>query len=218
MKFTALDFETANAARDSVCAVGLVMVENGTVVGRLRQLIRPAPLKFDYFNIAIHGITPADVADAPTFAEFWPSLWSRVAGPLIAHNAAFDMSVLRRALDQSGAPYPETDYFCTRVIAKLAWPAYPTYALDYLAGRLGVTFSHHDAEEDARACAQVALAACRQLNAASLYELQAGCGLRVGKLFAGGYCACGARRSIYGRATRPAWPAAGPADPACPCR
>ena len=198
MKFTALDFETANAGRASVCAVGMVMVENGAVVGRLRQLIRPEPLKFDYFNVAIHGITAADVADAPTFAEFWPNLWACVAGPLIAHNAAFDMSVLRCALDQSGAPYPETDYFCTRVIAKLAWPAHPTYALDYLAGSIGVTFAHHDAEEDARACAQVALAACRQLNAASLYELQAGCGLRVGRLYAGGYSPCGARRAFKG--------------------
>lgn len=191
MKFTAIDFETANADRASVCAVGLVVVENGEVVGRLRQLIKPDPLDFDPFNISIHGITPADVSDAPAFSEFWPNLWSRVSGPLIAHNAAFDMSVLRRVLDQSGTPYPATDYFCTRVIARLAWPEHPTYALDHIARVLGISFTHHDAEEDARACALIAITACKQLKATSLYDLQQGCGLRVGRLFVGGYCPCG---------------------------
>jgi DNA polymerase III subunit epsilon len=195
MKFTAIDFETANADRGSVCAVGLVMVEDGEVVGRLRQLIRPDPFDFAPFNVSIHGISAADVIDAPTFSEFWPSLWPRVAGPLVAHNAAFDMSVLRRALDQSGVQYPETDYFCTWVIAKLVWPEYPTYALAHIARGIGISFSHHDAEEDARACALIAITACKQLNVPSLYSLQKDCGLRVGRLYAGGYCPCGARHS-----------------------
>ncbi len=191
MKFTAIDFETANADRSSVCAVGLAMAENGQIVKRHRQLIRPDPCYFDPFNVAIHGITEADVADAPTFPEFWPSLWPRVSGPLVAHNAAFDMSVLRRALDRAAIRYPDTDYFCTRVVAKLAWPQHPTYALDYIANVLGITFQHHDAEEDAYACALIALTACNHLTARSLYDLQDFCGLRVGRLFDGGYRPCG---------------------------
>ncbi len=202
MKFTAIDFETANADRGSVCAVGLVVVENGEVAGRLRQLIRPDPLNFDPFNVSIHGISAADVSDAPTFSEFWPSLWPRVSGPLVAHNAAFDMSVLRRVLDQSRVPYPETDYFCTRVIARLAWPEHPTYALDHIARAIGISFTHHDAEEDARACALIAISACRQLHVPSLYDLQDGCGLRVGRLFSGGYCPCGGPYSARSAAHR----------------
>jgi len=197
MKFTAIDFETANADRSSACAVGLVMIENGEVVARFSQLIRPNPLVFDPFNVSIHGISAADVADAPTFAELWPDLWPRVIGPLVAHNAAFDMSVLRRTLDQGNLQYPETDYFCTRVISKLAWPEYPTYALDHIARAIGITFAHHDAEEDARACALVAIAACKQLNVPTLYDLQEGCGLRVGRLFAEGYSTCGGPRSTH---------------------
>ncbi len=195
MKFTAIDFETANADRSSACAVGLVMIENGEVVAKFSKLIRPDPLVFDPFNVSIHGISAADVADAPTFPELWPDLWSRVTGPLVAHNAAFDMSVLRRALDQGGLKYPETDYFCTRVISKLAWPEYPTYALDHIARAIGITFAHHDAEEDARACALVAIAACKQLNVPSLYELQNILGLRVGRLFTEGYLPCGGPHS-----------------------
>jgi DNA polymerase-3 subunit epsilon len=191
MKFTAIDFETANSNRGSVCAVGLVTVENGEIVGRLRQLIRPDPCEFDPFNISIHGISEADVADAPSFPEFWPSLWPRVSGPLVAHNASFDMSVLRHVLDLSGIQYPETDYFCTRVIAHLAWPQHPTYALDYIARTLGITFQHHDAAEDAYACALIAVAACKHLDLRSLYDLHKACGLRVGRLFSEGYVPCG---------------------------
>lgn len=191
MRFTAIDFETANADRASVCAVGLAVVENGQVVVRTSQLIRPEPLVFDPFNTCIHGITAADVADAPTFLQYWPSLWSNVRGPLAAHNASFDMSCLRHTLDQSGTPYPEIDYYCTRVLSRLAWPHHPTYALDYIAQSLGIAFRHHDAEEDAVACASILLAACRQVNARTLDDLHDALGLRVGRMFNGGYWPCG---------------------------
>ena len=194
MKFTAIDFETANASRASACAIGLVMVENGQIVGRMSHLIRPDPLDFDPFNVSIHGISAADVKDAPTFSELWPILWPRISGPLIAHNAAFDMSVLRRALDHSGIQYPKTDYFCTRVISSLAWPDYPTFALAHIANILGISFNHHDAEEDARACAIIAIEACNRLGASSLYNLEKTCGLRIGHLYPGGYCPCGCTR------------------------
>jgi DNA polymerase III subunit epsilon len=190
LDFTAIDFETANSSRSSVCAVGLVMFRGGEEAARLRQLIRPEPCHFDPFNISIHGISQNDVADAPTFAQFWPELWARVSGPLVAHNAAFDMSVLRHALDQAGLRYPEADYFCTRVVARLAWPQHPTYALDYIATSLGIAFQHHDAEEDARACAIIAISACAHLGTPSLYDLQDAYGLGVGRLYEHGYDPC----------------------------
>ena len=195
MKFTAIDFETANSDRGSACSIGLVKVESGQIVERFSHLIRPDPLDFDPFNVSIHGITENDVKDAPSFAELWPSLLPRISGPLVAHNAAFDMSVLRHVLDSSGADYPDTDYFCTLVISRLAWPEQPTYALNHIARAIGVSFAHHDAEEDAMACAHVAMAACKRLGAASLYDLPKNCGLRVGRLFAGGHCPCGGPRS-----------------------
>lgn len=191
MRFTAIDFETANGDRSSICAVGLAMVENGRVVDRVSQLIRPEPLRFDPINISIHGITPQDVAGAPTFAEYWPRLWPQIRGPLAAHNAAFDISCLRHALDRYGAPYPETDYYCTLVLSRLAWPQHGRYALNHIAQSLGIIFRHHDAEEDAVACAMVLLAACRQFKAAALEELCGAAGLRKGKLFNGGHHPCG---------------------------
>ena len=215
MRFTAIDFETASVQPGSVCSVGLAIVENGMIVDRVFQLIRPEPLFFDPFNVAIHGISEAAVADAPTFGEYWPALWARVSGPLVAHNAAFDMSVLRRALDQAGIRYPETDYFCTRVISRLAWPGHSTYALDHLARAMGISFRHHDAAEDAGACALIAIAACEQAGAASLHDLQEAFGLRVGSICSSGYRPCGAprRRRSSSRCRDKRGGSAG--DPAC---
>jgi DNA polymerase-3 subunit epsilon len=224
MKFTAIDFETANADRGSVCAVGLAMVEDGKVVGQLRQLIRPDPPIFSPFNVSIHGISAGAVADAPTFVEFWPSLWSSVSGPLVAHNAAFDMSVLRKALDYSGVRYPETDYFCTLVISRLVWPEYPTYALGHIARVAGISFIHHDAQEDARVSALIAIAACKHLNVQSLYDLQNCFALRVGRLSADGHNPCSGKRETQSPTPRRCKlsaahviPSSSPADDQNPC-
>ncbi len=198
MRFTAIDFETANPDRGSICSVGLTVVDEGRVVAQTCRLIRPDPFVFDPFHVSIHGITARDVAGAPAFDEIWPSLWATVSGPLVAHNASFDMSALRGALDGCGKPYPETDYVCTRVLSKIAWPGHPTYALDFLAGSLGIEFRHHDAGEDARACALLAIAACRRLNASRLEDLKDAAGLRIGRLFPGGYSICGGPRAKAG--------------------
>lgn len=204
MTFTALDFETANASRASACAIGVVWVREGQVVRTAYELIRPDPPWFDPMNISIHGITPADVADAPCFAEVWGRLQPDLCGPVVAHNAAFDMSVLRKALDTSALPYPALDYVCSCVLSRMAWPGFPSYRLDAMAALAGVRFRHHHAEEDARACALVAIAAAQRLGAASMEDLPACCGLRIGRLYDGGYQPCGAPRRT--RATSAAGP------------
>jgi DNA polymerase-3 subunit epsilon len=199
LNFVAIDFETANSKRSSACAVGLVRVIDGQVAESHRLYIRPEPFFFDPFNVAIHGIKEADVKDAPRFSELWPELRTKLVAPLVAHNAAFDMSVLRHSLDEAGIEYPEVDYFCTRVISRVTWPGRPTYALDYVAEMLGISFAHHDAEEDARACASVAVAACEQLHAESLYSLEKRVEIWKGSLFPGGYLPCGTSQPFHSR-------------------
>ena len=86
-------------------------------------LIRPRELYFNYYNTYIHGITAEDVKDKPQFNELWNDFKLFFEGKtVIAHNASFDMGVLRRLLDEYGIPYPELHYFCTRVLAKKVWP------------------------------------------------------------------------------------------------
>lgn len=193
MDFTAIDFETANSSRGSACAVGLCTVRDGQIIRCDQRLIRPDPPYFSPFNISIHGITERDVADAPSFAELWPEMLASICGPLVAHNASFDISVIRRSLDDADIQYPDVAYYCTRVIAKLTWPGMPTYGLDHMAQHLGISFQHHNAAEDARACASVALEACRVRSVASLYDLEQPFVFSAGRLYPGGYAPCHGR-------------------------
>ncbi|WP_084064846.1 3'-5' exonuclease [Paenibacillus stellifer] len=113
MNFTAIDFETANAGRASACALGLVQVNEGQIIAEHNWLIDPQS-PFDGRNIAIHGITPSMVRGQPTFVELWPTLEPLLQGQIVvAHNASFDMSVIRYCLDEAGTSYPSFQYLCT---------------------------------------------------------------------------------------------------------
>ncbi|MCJ2045692.1 3'-5' exonuclease [Methylobacterium sp. J-078] len=166
MTVIALDFETANERRDSACAVGLAWIAGGRVVRRESRLIRPPDLRFSPGNIRVHGILPADVRDKPDFptviAEFLPDLTS---GLILAHNAGFDLGVLRASLAAYGVRPPAFSYLCTVQIARRVFPAEEGCGLGKVAARLGIRFAHHDAGEDAYACAEIALAAARETGA-----------------------------------------------------
>ena len=67
MKFIAIDFETANFKRQSVCSIGLAVVENFEVVKTINRLIKPTPNYYEAINMSIHGITPEMTENEPTF-------------------------------------------------------------------------------------------------------------------------------------------------------
>ena len=99
MNFTAIDFETATSSRNSACSVALVEVKDDKLVDSYYALIRPPALRFNPFNIHIHGIHPEDVADAPDFEGIWPEPAKRLAGRIVvAPHAQFDMRVLMASL------------------------------------------------------------------------------------------------------------------------
>ncbi|KAB1071036.1 3'-5' exonuclease [Methylobacterium planeticum] len=172
MTILAIDFETANERRDSACAVGLAWIAEGGVVRRESRLIRPPELRFAPGNIRVHGIVPADVRGQPDFpavmAEFLPDL---TRGLILAHNAPFDLGVLRAGLSAYGLPVPAFSYLCTLQIARQVFPDPAGCGLGKVAARLGIRFAHHDAGEDAYACAEIALAAMRRTGAADVAGL-----------------------------------------------
>jgi DNA polymerase-3 subunit epsilon len=191
MSWVAIDFETANETRGSACALGVAIVEDSQVVEQRSWLIRPPILDFNPYNIMIHGITAADVAAAPTFDSLWPRIWALLKGrPIIAHNASFDVSVLRHSLDAYGLPWPELQYVCTRVLAKKVWTDLISYSLPVVANRCGIKFLHHDPQEDAVASAEVALRCCEALSATAPTEAAEVARLRVGLLSPEGYRPC----------------------------
>ncbi|HEB12735.1 MAG TPA: exonuclease [Actinobacteria bacterium] len=170
--YVAIDFETANEKRSSACAIGLAVVKDKKIVHEYSWLIRPPQMRFNYINISIHGIEPDDVIEAPDFKDLWPVISTYFdEGMVIAHNAGFDMGVLRGCLDTYGLSYPRFDYSCTLSIARNVWPRLRNHKLNSVANHLGVGFSHHDALDDAVAAAKIALHACDQTKSASLEEL-----------------------------------------------
>jgi DNA polymerase III subunit epsilon len=188
MNFVAIDFETANEKRSSACALGLVVVTDGVIVEKLSWLIRPPELYFNPYNTYIHGITKKDVIDKPEFDQLWVTLREYLEGKtIVAHNASFDLSVLRSILDTYNIPYPELRYFCTVTIAKNVWPDLLNHRLNSVAQRLGLKFKHHDAVEDAFVAAEIVRIACRELNVSSLEVLAKELQISNGHLFPGGY-------------------------------
>ena len=97
--FAAIDFETANEQRTSVCSVGVVIVRDGEIVDNYYSLIRPEPEYYTYWNTRVHGLTLADTACAPVFPTVWQEIAPRIEGlTLVAHNKAFDESCLKAVL------------------------------------------------------------------------------------------------------------------------
>ncbi|HHX95077.1 MAG TPA: DNA polymerase III subunit epsilon [Clostridia bacterium] len=172
MNFAAIDFETANCSLGSACALGIVIVELGEIVHKEFRLVRPKDLYFSSFNTRIHGITEKDVIHEPEFNEIWPQILPLIKGRnLVAHNASFDMNVLREVLLQYELPCPDFPYSCTLQISRRTWPELRSHRLNVVAEYLGISFKHHDALEDALACASIAIKACQVHRAHTLEEL-----------------------------------------------
>ena len=180
MNYVAIDFETANRRRSSACSLAAVTVENGQIVKSAYSLIRPPILQFDYWNTRIHGITVNDVVDKPTFAELWPRIRPHLENKIvIAHNATFDIGVLRSMLDEYGLPHPPFQYACTVDIARRVWKDGENYKLSTLANLFAIEFDHHNALHDARTCARIALSAQETVQASSFKHLTEKLGVAV---------------------------------------
>ncbi|GGF81367.1 hypothetical protein GCM10010912_28090 [Paenibacillus albidus] len=187
MDFTAIDFETANSSRSSACALGLVEVTAGRISAEHVWLIDPQQ-RFDGMNISIHGITPSMVHGKPTFAELWPTIEPLLKGRVVvAHNAAFDMSVLRYCLDGETLAYPEFQYLCTYILGKKMLLDLPSHKLNVVSQHFGIALRHHDALDDARACAAIMLKLMEQEGQWDPLLLAASRGYQSGKMYAGGY-------------------------------
>ena len=156
--FAAIDFETANSQRTSVCFVGIVIYRNGVKVDEYYSLIKPEPEYYTYWCSQVHGLTAYDTADAPTFPEVWAEIAPKIEGlPLVAHNKAFDESCLKAVFHCYNMDYPDYPFFCTLVQSRRIWP-YGHHNLDIIAARCGYNLkNHHHALADAEACGAIAL-------------------------------------------------------------
>lgn len=188
MNFIAIDFETANEKRDSACSIGLTVVKNNQIIEQKYYLIKPNELRFAPINISIHGIRASDVKNAKTFDQLWPELLPYFTNNIImAHNAAFDLSVLRHTLDAYHIPYPNCRYGCTMILSRNFFPHLENAKLNTVNHHLGLEFNHHHASADAHACANIVLKMQEKLQCADLEELCQMAGLKLGTLHDAGY-------------------------------
>ena len=180
--FIALDLETANSFRGSICEIGLAFVEGGEVIDSKSWLVKPKGNQYDPFNIYIHGITPEMTAKSPSFPEVWQEVLSFINHKnVVAHNTSFDMYAIKDALEEFSLPFPEFSYFCSLRISRKAFPGLYSYSLPNICEAINVNFDlHHRAESDAIGCANVFIRSLEALKVSSLEELPDLLNLRKG--------------------------------------
>ena len=164
--FVAIDFETANRNYNSACSIGVVAVKDLQIAEEKSYLIKPPGMKFDPYNIKIHGITPQDVVDSPQFPEVWENIKYYFDGNfIVAHNAIFDMSVLKACMVEYGIDEPAFTYLCSMDISDCVCGSQVGRSLadrtEYFKIKLE---NHHDAICDAEACALLTIASFEELR------------------------------------------------------
>lgn len=153
--FVAIDFETANKKHDP-CQIGIACVCNGKIADTINSYINPER-QFDEICSKIHGISSEDVSEAPTFAEIYPQIFPLLRHyPLVAHGAQFDRSVVIKACQARNLPIPKMTFYCTRILLSYNFPDLESYKLDRLCQSFDIPLvAHHNALDDAIACAQL---------------------------------------------------------------
>jgi DNA polymerase III subunit epsilon len=171
--FVAIDFETANRSRGSVCSVGLVVVENLRIVETVSRLIKPYPNYYERMNVSIHGIRPEMTEHEKTFEELWPELRPYLHNrQVVAHNAPFDMGELRQVLNWYNLEHPNLNYFCSVQISRKVFSGLFNYQLPTVCAYLDIDdLKHHDATSDAIACAKIVIEAFKRTGARNFTEL-----------------------------------------------
>ncbi len=157
--FAAIDFETANYERTSVCSVGVVIVRNGEIVDSFYSLIQPEPNYYNYWCTEVHGLCHKDTDYAPVFPYVWKKIEPLIEGlPLVAHNKTFDESCLKAVFRCYQMDYPDYQFFCTcRASRRHFGKLLPNHQLHTVAEACGYHLeNHHHALADAEACAWIA--------------------------------------------------------------
>lgn len=160
MDFIAIDVETANADMASICQIGLVKYENGTLSDEWKTYVDPEDY-FDVFNVAIHRIDESVVKGAPKFSELSDTLRSYLEGAVVVCHTHFDRVAMNRASQRYGISEIECIWLDSARVARRTWEecAWKGYGLYNVCQILGYDFKHHDALEDAKAAAHILLSA-----------------------------------------------------------
>lgn len=156
-RYVVFDVETPNRANDRMSAIGITVVEDGSVADEYYTLVDPET-HFDYFNVRLTGIDENAVQGAPDFPKLWEKIETYMSGGvLVAHNAVFDLGVLKSCLHGYGIPWKQSvPYLCTVRMGRRLLPKM-SHSLDAMCEYYGIELQHHHAASDSRACAEILL-------------------------------------------------------------
>lgn len=188
MDFVAIDFETANEKRNSPCSLGIVVVKNGEIIEKIYHLIKPKEMRFMPINIGIHGIRPSMVRDELEFDKVWEKIKRYFNNNLVvAHNASFDISVLRNTLELYNIEMPSFQYICTMKLSSNFYCNLENARLNTVNNFLGFKFNHHDALADAIACGNILFNISEELKTNDINEISRLAGVTLGSINKNGY-------------------------------
>lgn len=175
-RFAALDLETTGLfpqAHDRVVEVGIVLFSfDGGIEDEYETLVNPSR---DLGAQHIHGLSMADLAHAPLFADVSPDVIAALRDRVVvAHNSRFDVGFLAAEFRRAGIDTPELPHLCTM---RLAASEGLGRRLSELCASMGVQhIDAHTAIGDARAVAAVMTRWYRSQSAqASLTLRSCGC-------------------------------------------
>lgn len=169
--FAAIDFETANGRRSSVCSVGIVIVRDGKIVDKFYSLIRPTPNYYTEWTTKIHGLTRKDTDSQSRFPIVWEQIHSRIEGlPLIAHNKPFDEGCLKAAFSAYGMEYPDYEFHCTLAASRRCLRL-PNHQLHTVSAACGYDLAnHHHALSDAEAASMICMHICKEFGDEAMFR------------------------------------------------
>ncbi|MDT0453477.1 DEDDh family exonuclease [Streptomyces hesseae] len=153
--YAVVDVETTGLARDDriVSAAVYQLDALGQVEDQWYTLVNP---QRDPGPVWIHGLTSEVLADAPLFQDIAGEFAKRLDGRvLVAHNAAFDWSMIAREYARAGTAAPVRQRLCTIALSKELQLPLPNHKLESLAAHYGVVQQRaHHALDDARVLAE----------------------------------------------------------------
>lgn len=161
MKFIALDVETANPSRASICQIGIAHFEDGRFSEKWESLVNPED-EFYPLNIRIHGIDESMVAGAPTFPSLSEIVTKKLADTVVVSHSPFDRTSIQSVFEKYGIELPVITWVDTLRVARRTWPDLSNHRLPSVAERLGIEFQHHNAAEDARVAGEILLHAMQE--------------------------------------------------------
>ena len=156
-RYIAFDVETPNRMNNRMSAIGITVIENNAIIDSFYSLVNPETY-FDAFNVRLTGIDETAVSNAPNFIDIWAQIEPSISsGILAAHNATFDLCVLRKCLQDYGIVWKNyVRYVCTVQIGRRFLPDI-SHKLNNLCDYYGIALNHHQAASDSNACAEILL-------------------------------------------------------------